>query len=348
MTTSARPERYARGGSVARTAGLDGDEPRHVKRPGQVLSRRKVDRRLAAERAVGGREKRRRHLDDRHPAERERRREPGHVAHRPAPERDDPAVPFQAARRQLGEQAPEDVPRLGRLAVGDEEGLAIEPLDASGEKLSRRGARRPSSKRRGTSGPARCRGGATRERERRPLPRPRPSGRHPPRTRSRTAAPGAATSLLFSFSENPRSSLPQLLTGFASAMPSSESCAGSTGPGEPVMRQVPGGRLRERDHVADRRCSPVRIISIRSSPSAMPPCGGAPKRNASRRKPNFARASSGPIPSRAKTRDWTSGRWIRIDPPPELHPVQDDVVRPRPDASRVGVEEAAGPPRAAR
>src|SRR5450759_2667190 len=58
---------------------------------------------------------------------------------------------------------------------------------------------------------------------------------------------------------------------------------------------------------------PVRIMRMRSRPSAIPPCGGAPKRNASRRKPNFARASSGPIPRAVKRRDCTSGRWIRGD-----------------------------------
>ena len=64
----------------------------------------------------------------------------------------------------------------------------------------------------------------------------------------------------------------------------------------------------------------VRIISIRSRPSASPPCGGAPKRKASSRKPNFAFASSGPMPSVEKTFDWTSGWWIRIDPPPSSIP----------------------------
>jgi hypothetical protein len=53
---------------------------------------------------------------------------------------------------------------------------------------------------------------------------------------------------------------------------------------------------------------------IRSSPNATPPCGGGPYLNASSRKPNFYWASSRDRPISSNTRDWTSERWIRIDP----------------------------------
>ena len=96
MTTSASPDRNARSGRVSSVARLDHHESRHVERPGHVLPRRKVDRGLAPESAVGGGQKRRRHLNDRHPAQRERRGETGDVPDRPAPEGDDPAVPLQA------------------------------------------------------------------------------------------------------------------------------------------------------------------------------------------------------------------------------------------------------------
>ena len=62
--------------------------------------------------------------------------------------------------------------------------------------------------------------------------------------------------------------------------------------------------------------------TIRSQPKAMPPCGGAPKVNASSRKPNFSCASASPMPITEKTRFWMSSRWIRIDPPPISLPLQ--------------------------
>ena len=68
--------------------------------------------------------------------------------------------------------------------------------------------------------------------------------------------------------------------------------------------------------------SPASSITTRSQPKAMPPCGGAPYWNASRRKPNFSCACSGVIPISANTRSCTSRRWIRIDPPPISLPLQ--------------------------
>jgi len=41
---------------------------------------------------------------------------------------------------------------------------------------------------------------------------------------------------------------------------------------------------------------------MRSQPNAMPPCGGAPKVNASSRNPNFSAASAGSMPITAAQR----------------------------------------------
>ena len=65
----------------------------------------------------------------------------------------------------------------------------------------------------------------------------------------------------------------------------------------------------------------TRCMTTRSSPRASPPCGGAPKASASRRKPNFSLASSGVNPSSAKIRDCRFWSWILIDPPPISEPL---------------------------
>ena len=54
--------------------------------------------------------------------------------------------------------------------------------------------------------------------------------------------------------------------------------------------------------------SPARTIISRSMPDAIPPCGGAPMRSASRRKPNLRhRCSSRLIARRSKIFSWSSG-----------------------------------------
>ena len=99
-----------------------------------------------------------------------------------------------------------------------------------------------------------------------------------------------------------------------SAMCSSSSWRRATGPGASVMRSVPfcvfGNAITSRSDSA-----PHRSIARRSTPAAMPPCGGGPYLNASSRKPNLACASSSERPSARKTRACTSGRWMRIEPP---------------------------------
>ena len=77
------------------------------------------------------------------------------------------------------------------------------------------------------------------------------------------------------------------------------------------------------------------IATIRSMPSASPPCGGAPYFSASSRNPKRASASSSEMPSAVKTCCWTSGRLIRIDPPPISEPFEHDVVRARAQRARV-------------
>ena len=72
----------------------------------------------------------------------------------------------------------------------------------------------------------------------------------------------------------------------------------------PLMRMSPAGRvvnlssgmgqLADMEAGAPARIDsrPTSIATMRSSPSASPPCGGAPKLSASSRKPNFTLASS--------------------------------------------------------
>ncbi len=94
-----------------------------MERAREVLALRQVDGRLPAERAVAGREERRRRLHDGNAAEREGGRQSGHVPHGPAAERHDSPVAAQAAADELLDEATEDGPRLRPLAVRDEEGF---------------------------------------------------------------------------------------------------------------------------------------------------------------------------------------------------------------------------------
>ena len=102
-------------------------------------------------------------------------------------------------------------------------------------------------------------------------------------------------------------------------MPSSASWRASTGAGAPVSGSEPlavfGNAITSR--IESR---PAMIATIRSMPSAIPPCGGAPYFSASSRKPKRASASSSEMPSAVNTCCWTSGRLIRIDPPPISEP----------------------------
>src|SRR5690606_10505578 len=95
----------------------------------------------------------------------------------------------------------------------------------------------------------------------------------------------------------------------------SASCLSGTSLGAPVIRHcavvVLGKAITSRiDSV------PAISAAMRSMPNAMPPCGGAPYRSASSRKPNLACASSAPMPSRSNTALCIDERWMRIEPPP--------------------------------
>ena len=65
----------------------------------------------------------------------------------------------------------------------------------------------------------------------------------------------------------------------------------------------------------------VSSAAQRSTPSAMPPCGGAPYSNASRMPPNFASCCSGEWPWSANERASSSRVWKRIEPPPSSQPL---------------------------
>src|SRR3546814_2131544 len=95
----------------------------------------------------------------------------------------------------------------------------------------------------------------------------------------------------------------------------SASCLSGIGDGAPVIRHcavvVLGKAITSRiDSV------PAISAAMRSMPKAMPPCGGAPYLSASSRKPNFASASSAPMPSSAQTALCIQERWKRMDAPP--------------------------------
>src|SRR5262249_26210773 len=101
--------------------------------------------------------------------------------------------------------------------------------------------------------------------------------------------------------------LPPAAGGTVTWMNSSSSWRRSTGVGASVMRSVPfwvlGKAITSRSDSA-----PHRSMVNRSTPNAIPPCGGGPYLNASSRKPNLARKSSSVSPSAANTLACTS-RW---------------------------------------
>ena len=67
--------------------------------------------------------------------------------------------------------------------------------------------------------------------------------------------------------------------------------------------------------------SPAKMATRRSSPTANPAWGGAPKRNAPSRNPKRDAASSSLIPSAAKIRLWMSARCTRTLPEPSSQPL---------------------------
>ena len=90
-------------------------------------------------------------------------------------------------------------------------------------------------------------------------------------------------------------------------MPSSRSWCGDAPVGASVRGQwavwVLGKAITSRMDSA-----PASSITMRSSPNAIPPCGGHPYWSDSSRKPNFSTASSSPIPSTRNAACCISGR----------------------------------------
>src|SRR5215468_138250 len=88
-------------------------------------------------------------------------------------------------------------------------------------------------------------------------------------------------------------------SGLAS-MPASLRWASVMGVGAPVSGSRPEAALGKA--ITSRMlAAPDSSMSVRSQPNAIPPCGGGPYLNASSRKPNCDRASSGVIPITSKT-----------------------------------------------
>ena len=95
---------------------IDQHERRLVERADQILARRDIDRRLAADRAVDLREKARRHLHKAAAAIDDRRGETGEVADDAATEGNDVVAPLDALREQRVDDGLEPGPALARLA----------------------------------------------------------------------------------------------------------------------------------------------------------------------------------------------------------------------------------------
>ena len=114
--------------------------------------------------------------------------------------------------------------------------------------------------------------------------------------------------------------VPALGLGGRSCRPSSASWPGSTGEGASSIRSEPdevlGKAMTSRMLVWS-----VSSAAHRSTPSAMPPWGGAPYSKASRMPLNLASCCSGEWPMSANERDSFSRVWKRTEPPPSSQPL---------------------------
>ena len=124
MTTSARPERNSRGGSVASVEVSAITRDRLVKRADQVLAGGMVHAGLAADRGVDLREQRGRQLDEIDTALVTGGGEPGHVADHAPAERGDARIAVEARRRPCASKMRATVASvLCSLSVGKRESL---------------------------------------------------------------------------------------------------------------------------------------------------------------------------------------------------------------------------------
>ena len=124
FTTSARPERYSRSGSVASTSRSISTPRRLPERADHVLGRGQVDAHLAADAAIDLGQERRGNLNEGEPAGKGGGDEAGQIAHHAAADRDD-------RRLAIGLQADQFVPqplglreRLARFAGRNTEQVA--------------------------------------------------------------------------------------------------------------------------------------------------------------------------------------------------------------------------------
>ena len=125
FTTSYRPARNSRRGSVERSDGIDDDRRRGMKSADQVLAHRMVDADLSADGTVDLRKKRRRHLNDWNTTEVRGRGKPGDIAGHAAANGEERA-------RSIGVSADERIVDTanGRelfvaLAVGDQDRIFV-------------------------------------------------------------------------------------------------------------------------------------------------------------------------------------------------------------------------------
>ena len=132
FTTSYRPARNSRRGSVARTDGSIDDRVWLVEGADQVLAERVIDADLPADGAVDLRQERRRHVHERDATEIGRRGESGHVADHAAAECDECRRPIGVRADQRFVDARDGLKLLEALAVGHDDWLgALERLGES-------------------------------------------------------------------------------------------------------------------------------------------------------------------------------------------------------------------------
>ena len=108
-------------GQGVEQVGIDDDGGGLVERADQVLARARIDRGLAADRAVDLRQQRRRDLDERAPPAKDRGGEPGQIADDAAAERNHRIAALDPARKQCLDDGFEGAPVLLPLAGRDDQ-----------------------------------------------------------------------------------------------------------------------------------------------------------------------------------------------------------------------------------
>src|SRR5688572_612589 len=106
--------------------------------PDEVLPRRNVDRRLAADRAVNLGQERRRDLDEIASAIDDRRRKARKVANDPAAERYDVILTFDAQLKKPIDDRSQTVPALAALARRDEDRFDSDAVQPRAQPLTQR------------------------------------------------------------------------------------------------------------------------------------------------------------------------------------------------------------------